>query len=196
MKANCRALRLSHVPAALVLLIAACTEPHPSPTGGRAPLPSRPPPAVALPSPAPAPLFIPMPKQSNDWRDAPATEGDWRWALEDGASVARFASPAAATLVELRCDRPAGVVRLRRAASAAESAPLTVITTSTTRVLSAATDGGPGPVLAAALPVRDPLLDAIAFSRGRFALDAPGTAPLYLPSWPEISRVIEDCRGG
>ena len=40
----------------------------------------------------------------------------------------------------------------------------------------------------------DKLLDAIAFSRGRFALEAAGQETLYLPSWPEISRVIEDCR--
>jgi hypothetical protein len=44
------------------------------------------------------------------------------------------------------------------------------------------------------LPARDPLLDAIAFSRGRFAVAVPGEPTLYVPSWTEISRVIEDCR--
>jgi len=44
------------------------------------------------------------------------------------------------------------------------------------------------------LSARDPLLDAIAFSRGRFALEAAGLETLYLPAWPELSRVIEDCR--
>jgi hypothetical protein len=48
--------------------------------------------------------------------------------------------------------------------------------------------------IVAALPVRDPVLDAMAFSRGRFALEAAGEPTLYLPSWPELSRVIEDCR--
>ena len=38
------------------------------------------------------------------------------------------------------------------------------------------------------------LLDAMAFSSGRFAVDLPGRSVLYLPSWPEVSRVIEDCR--
>jgi hypothetical protein len=44
------------------------------------------------------------------------------------------------------------------------------------------------------LPARDALLDAIAFSRGRFALEAAGLETLYLPSYPEISRVVQDCR--
>jgi hypothetical protein len=47
---------------------------------------------------------------------------------------------------------------------------------------------------AAQLAARDPLLDAMAFSKGRFAVDVPGLPPLYLPAWPEVTRVIEDCR--
>ena len=38
------------------------------------------------------------------------------------------------------------------------------------------------------------LLDAMAFSRGRFAIDVNGLPSLYLPAWPEVGRVIEDCR--
>jgi hypothetical protein len=48
--------------------------------------------------------------------------------------------------------------------------------------------------LVVVLTARDPLLDAMAFSRGRFALEAAGLETLYLPAWPELSRVIEDCR--
>jgi hypothetical protein len=44
------------------------------------------------------------------------------------------------------------------------------------------------------LPAGDPLLDAMAFSRGRIAIEVSGMAPLYLPAWPELARVIEDCR--
>ena len=47
---------------------------------------------------------------------------------------------------------------------------------------------------AAGLPARDPLLDAMAFSKGRFAVEVAGLPTLYLPSWIEVSRVIEDCR--
>jgi hypothetical protein len=41
---------------------------------------------------------------------------------------------------------------------------------------------------------RDPLLDAIALSKGRFAIETDGLPNLILPTWAEVSRVIEDCR--
>jgi hypothetical protein len=44
------------------------------------------------------------------------------------------------------------------------------------------------------LAATDPLLDAIAFSRGRFAVEAPGLPTLILPTWPEPARVVEECR--
>ncbi|RYD43903.1 MAG: hypothetical protein EOP63_07810, partial [Sphingomonadales bacterium] len=50
-------------------------------------------------------------------------------------------------------------------------------------------DGG-----SANLTNRDPRLDRIAFSRGRFALEMPGGGALTLPVQSEIGRVIEDCR--
>ena len=40
----------------------------------------------------------------------------------------------------------------------------------------------------------DPLLDAIAFSRGRLWVDASGTMPLILRAAAEPARSIEDCR--
>ncbi|HCY02645.1 MAG TPA: hypothetical protein DHU71_07085, partial [Erythrobacter sp.] len=48
--------------------------------------------------------------------------------------------------------------------------------------------------LTATLAANDPLLDAMAVTRGRFAVETPGLSTLYLPPWAEVSRVIEDCR--
>lgn len=124
------------------------------------------------------------------WQDMPITPGDWTWAMEGGQSVARFAGGA----LVLRCDRSAGTITLQRAGAAAGAEPLTVTTTGGVRTLSAMPQPGPAPAVAVALPARDPLIDAMAFSRGRFAVEAPGLAPLYVPSWPEVSRVSEDCR--
>jgi len=39
------------------------------------------------------------------------------------------------------------------------------------------------------------VLDQIAYSRGRFAIEIAGLEPLIVPAWPEVGRVIEDCRG-
>jgi hypothetical protein len=35
----------------------------------------------------------------------------------------------------------------------------------------------------------------MAFSRGRFLVTVEGGASLVVPAWPELARVIEDCRG-
>jgi hypothetical protein len=128
-----------------------------------------------------------------DWRDAPQTPGDWRWSLAGGSSRATF-GPAGAPVAMLTCDQPSRTVLLARAGDAAGAVPMTVRTTFSLRPLTSdATASKPG-WIAARLAPRDPLLDGMAFSRGRFTLEVAGFAPLYLPSWPEISRVIEDCR--
>jgi hypothetical protein len=48
--------------------------------------------------------------------------------------------------------------------------------------------------LTIALTASDPLLDAIASSRGRIGFGVGVQPPLVVPPWPEPSRVIEDCR--
>lgn len=72
--------------------------------------------------------------------------------------------------------------------------PVTVTTTSTARALTGRPLAGPQGALVVVLPVRDALLDAIVFSRGRFAVEARGLATVYAPTWPEVARVIDDCR--
>jgi hypothetical protein len=44
------------------------------------------------------------------------------------------------------------------------------------------------------LPLADPLLEQMAFSRGRILVGFEGGVSLVVPAWPEIARVIEDCR--
>lgn len=151
------------------------------------------PPAAHAPEPRPAPYLPPppqRPRQSStpDWRDAPITAGNWSWSAEDGRSVARFAGGA----LELNCDRAGGTVTLRRALPNAGTSTILVSTSAVTRALPAArTPDG----LSSRMAATDPLLDAIAFSRGRFAVAVDRAETLYVPSWPEISRVVEDCRG-
>lgn len=149
---------------------------------------------IPPPAPTPAPRPLPPPPSpappARDWREAPITPGDWTWGLEGGRSVARFAGGA----LVLRCDRAAGTITLQVAGRASGPEPMTITTTSAVRTLSAAPLPGPAAALGVTLPARDPLFDAMIFSRGRFAVEAPGLAPLYVPSWPEIGRVVEDCR--
>jgi hypothetical protein len=136
---------------------------------------------VAKPTTVPAP---------SDWRDAPATPGDWSWSMEGGRSVARFAGGA----LILSCDPAAGAVTLFRQGASQGAVPLTIMASDVARPLSGRPVAGPPPAIAVAIPARDSILDAMAFSRGRFAVETAGLPTLYVPSWPEVSRVIEDCR--
>lgn len=55
--------------------------------------------------------------------------------------------------------------------------------------------GGTPPYIATEIATSDPILDAIALSRGRIAINVAGQQPLAIPSWAEITRIVEDCRG-
>lgn len=163
---------------ALVLSASGCVSaPPPAPAPVRTLPPARPAPAPQPAAPAPA-----------DWRDLPQTPGTWTYA----AGTARFGQPGAAPLVSLQCNRAAGQILIVRAGSAAQPVPAAITTSAQQRPLSASPYGAES--LAIALPVRDSLLDAMAFSRGRFVLEVNGLSTLALPAWAEVGRVIEDCR--
>lgn len=69
------------------------------------------------------------------------------------------------------------------------------ITTETTkRSFQVAQAEDTNPYLTADLDPNDTLFDAMAITKGRFAVGVEGMRTLYLPAWVEISRVIEDCR--
>jgi hypothetical protein len=152
---------------------------------GCAEAPPRPTPVAATPAPPPSPRTT-----AADWRDRPATPGDWTWSRDSGGSVARFGDGE----FSIRCPGAGAPVRLERAGRASAPVPMTVTTTAGSRPLTGEPSNDAGPVIGASLPAHDPLLDAMAFSRGRVAVEVAGTPPLYLPAWPEIARVIEDCR--
>jgi len=106
----------------------------------------------------------------------PLATGQWSYAATTTGSEARYDG-----YLAIRCDRATRTVTIMRPGVA--SSVMTVATSSVTRNLPA---GG-------RLLSNDPLLDAIAFSRGRF-LVAGGGVTLAIPSWPEAARSIEDCR--
>lgn len=142
---------------------------------------------VAIPRPAPPVLPVP---QGADWRDWAVTPGDWAYRAEGRGSVASFGAPGTPALLTLRCDRGAGAVYLLR--SGAVATPLTLRTSSLARTETVQPSGAS---VVVALTARDPLLDALAFSRGRFIVEQQGAPTLVVPAWAEVGRVIEDCRG-
>jgi hypothetical protein len=120
---------------------------------------------------------LPPPPAAPDWPDRPLTPGEWSYASEAGGSEARFGGG-----FSLRCDSGRRNLTVAREGANGE---LRVRTTYGERTLA------PGQ----ALPAADPLLDEMAFSRGRFAVEAQGLDPLIVPAWAEPGRVVEDCRG-
>jgi hypothetical protein len=130
-----------------------------------------------------------------DWRDVPQTPGTWSWSMASGRSHASFGLPDAEPIAWIECHKPVATVFLARSGSGGEShVPLAVTTTTGARPLLSEPLISPAGWLVAELKASDPVLDAIAFSRGRFLFDAAGQPQLALPSWAEVARVIEDCR--
>lgn len=123
--------------------------------------------------------------------DAPQTPGDWTYRAQSGGGIAQFGTAASEPRFTMRCDSQARSVLLTRLGVPAGANQMIVRSESQSRTLPAsAVDGG----VSARLPANDRLLDAMALSKGRFAIETRGASTLYLPSWAEVTRVIEDCR--
>ena len=125
-----------------------------------------------------APFRTPLTPKGNPMRLASTSCGPW--GLIGAGGPYRYES----------CDPRTRQIRLGRPASVAGT--VTIRTSSTTRSLSAHAVASGAEL---SLPVADPLLDAMAFSRGRFTIEQSGQVPLVIPAYAEIGRVIEDCRG-
>lgn len=154
--------------------------------------PPPPPKTVITPPPAPAPA--PAKRLSGDWNDWPFTPGDWNYSRDGRGSVGHFGLPGQSPKVSLRCDAQNRRVLISREASA--SAQRVVIRTSAaSKTLTSKPSGTSSGNLTAELMPNDPILDAMAFSRGRILLEVEGQQPMIVPAWAEITRVVEDCRG-
>lgn len=167
------------------LAVAACVPPAPEPT----------PPPVTRPTTAPVAAPPPMVSAPPaNWMDNPATPGDWSYRTTSGGSQALFGAPGTGTRLTLQCSRANRQVLAVRAGQASASVPMRILTESSTRTVTATPDNGGTPGLIASFAANDPFLDAMAISKGRFAVEVSGLDTLYIPSWPEVTRVIEDCR--
>ncbi|HZU65461.1 MAG TPA: hypothetical protein VFF98_17370 [Novosphingobium sp.] len=156
-------------------------------------------PPAPVPAPLPAPPLAPAP-QPADWRAAPLSPGRWHWAMEQGRSTARFVAADGRSRFVLAClpGEGAGTITWLYAAPASGHA----LATPGPQAMFTTFPDGPHPVLSqwqagglvGGLGARQALLDALAFTQGRFVVEIEGMAPLVLPAATEISRVVEDCR--
>lgn len=172
------------IAASALVLIPACAPPRPEP--------------APAPTPGPSPAAAPsQPQQSiANWETAPTTPGTWTYRSDGNVTRALFGTTQSGTQFTMACEKANRQVRLWRAGTAASPADtnMTIATTSSTRTIPAAVQTGVAPQLAASLSPSDSIIDAMVFSRGRFAVAAKGLPLLVMPSWAEMARVAQDCR--
>ena len=145
--------------------------------------------AAPVTSPAPTAPVSPI----ADYNLAQPAGGAWSYSAIPGGSEARFTGASGGVQLALRCARTVRRVTISKAAPTA-SPSLFVWTSAGARTLSAPGFDAAAGRLNVQLAANDPLLDAMAFSRGRIAAAAGGTPALVVPTWPELARVVEDCR--
>ena len=164
-----------------------------------APPPSQPRPAAP---PAASPPAAPI---ARDWREWPVARGDWSYRPIAGGTLATFGLQGQTAELAIRCETATRRLFFART-TAAQTRPgdqMTVRTTfgdfqwpiSDLPTVASEVKGTSATFAIAIRASNDAALDKIAFTRGRFAIEAPGAAPLSVPGWAEVSRVIEDCRG-
>lgn len=157
------------------------------------PLVKRPPVA-----PAPPPVAVtPPPAVSGNWEDWPFSPGDWAYRQDARGSVALFGPPGADAQFLVRCDMKERKIFASRSGAfpQGESGRMTIRATTGLQTYPVANTQGTSAYVAAELQPMDRHLDAMAFSRGRFVVSVKGASDLVVPSWPELARVVEDCRG-
>jgi len=124
-----------------------------------------------------------------DW---PIEQGTWAYRTDARGSLALFGQAGADAVLTLRCERARNRVYLSVAGSGVRA--ITVRTSSTLKTFPAMQSFATPPYAAAEVMPADAILDAMAFSRGRFAIDADGGRSMAIPNWGEVARIVEDCR--
>ena len=128
----------------------------------------------------------------SDLEYAKPIAGDWVYAATTDGSAATFDDSSGQPQLTIRCRRSTRHVAISKTASVA-SPSMWIWTSSQTKSLPATFDASSGRV-SVDLGAYDPLLDAIASSRGRIGFSTSGLAALVVPPWADVARVIEDCR--
>ena len=178
------AMRIIALPRILpfaLLALAGCSTPPPEPAP--APQPVKP---VVTPAPAPA--------VQGDWIDWPIAPGTWTYRKDDRGSLALFGEVGRDATFIIRCNQSRRQLFLSRAGSVGEGATMVLRATAGEASYPAANSGGQPTYAAVSLSPADIMMDRIAYSRGRFAVETTGLPSIALPAWPEFSRVVEDCR--
>jgi len=127
-----------------------------------------------------------------DLATATPIAGSWSYAPASDGSEAVFANASGYPQLWVHCTRATRRISIALPATAA----VTVVNVWSSSVTRSAAPSFNATVGRASVDLAnfDPLLDALANSRGRIGFALGSQPALVLPAWPEISRVVEDCR--
>ncbi len=164
----------------LLLALAACSTAQPEPPP--APQPTRP---VASPAPT---------QPQGEWIDWPIAPGGWVYRKDERGSLALFGQSDRDAIFIIRCDQSRRQLFLSRSGSVGDKATMVLRASAGLQSYPAGNSGGTPHYVAISISPRDMMMDRIAYSRGRFAVETSGLESLAIPVWPEFSRVVEDCR--
>lgn len=159
---------------------------------------SAPPPAPPAPAPTVAPVALPLPvsqQPSGDWIDWPIADGNWVYRQDDRGSLALFGASNRDATLTLRCDKGRGRIYLARAGTLPSAGGQITVRTSSMMKSFVGAPTGDQPYIATEIMPNDTILDAMVYTRGRFALEVSGQQSIAIPSWSEVARVVQDCRG-
>lgn len=132
------------------------------------------------------------PQAIPDLSTATVLPGNWSFAFATGGSEATFTDNAGNPQLWMHCTRITRRVSIAKRGTGATPF-LQLWTSSMQRSVPASYNPATGRITID-LAAYDPLLDAIASSRGRFGVGIASQSALVLPPWAEAARVIEDCR--
>ena len=128
-----------------------------------------------------------------DYSYWPVSPGSWTYRAVPGGSEASFVDGTGSARMIIACGKLTRLITISRI-SAAPASSLSIWTSSATRSLPSRFDQVSGRVIVQ-VGAADPLLDAIALSRGRIVVSMPGSTAFVLPTGAEVDHVVEDCRG-
>jgi hypothetical protein len=120
--------------------------------------------------------------------------GDWRETLQDDYAALEFGPAGAPPLFSLRCDERRGMLFQRHGTAPIGDLPMMLVTIGNdTRRLAVTTAGGTIPMLRAALPPRDPLLQTLAEGGEPITVRVGDAPPLVLPPSPNSGAFVTRC---
>jgi hypothetical protein len=129
--------------------------------------------------------------------DGEVALGQWRRGMQEDAPVLEFGPEGTAPLFSIRCDERRGVLLQRHGDAPVGDLPMMLLQIGgETRRLAVTTVGTGVPMLRAAVPPSDALMERLATVNQPLIIRIGDAAPLVLPTDPSIGAFVRGCASG